>query len=148
MAEKSISEVMREVHLNAREHGWWDREIQLLDGVIRPNANEILSKIMLVVTELAEAVEEVRRPDFEPRVFGYKVLLSPRGWLTREEFVADQKREPGPNDKPEGFGVELADAVIRIFDLSEVLGVDLATLIELKHSYNKTRPMRHGNKRA
>ena len=48
--------------------------------------------------------------------------------------------------KPEGFPVELADAVIRIADLFGFLGVDMAGIIRLKMQYNATRPYRHGNK--
>jgi NTP pyrophosphatase (non-canonical NTP hydrolase) len=46
--------------------------------------------------------------------------------------------------KPEGFGVELADALIRICDLAGHLGIDLERLIRLKSDYNETRPIRHG----
>lgn len=49
--------------------------------------------------------------------------------------------------KPEGVFAELADVVLRAFDLAGACGVDLEHLIELKHAYNKTRPYRHGNKR-
>ncbi len=48
------------------------------------------------------------------------------------------------SSKPEGFGVELADAVIRIADLAEALEIDLETLIQLKHRYNVNRPHKHG----
>lgn len=50
----------------------------------------------------------------------------------------------GPNGKPEGFGVELADVIIRVCDLAESLDIDLETLIELKHRYNVNRPFKHG----
>lgn len=50
----------------------------------------------------------------------------------------------GEKGKPEGFGIELADAVIRIADLAEALGIDLETLIILKHRYNVNRPHKHG----
>lgn len=52
------------------------------------------------------------------------------------------------NGKPEGFGVELADAVIRIADLAGSMGLDLEEIIRTKHEYNKTRPHRHGGKKA
>ena len=52
------------------------------------------------------------------------------------------------DDKPEGWGVELADCAIRILDMCEANGLDLQTLIEEKMAYNKTRPFRHGGKRA
>lgn len=46
--------------------------------------------------------------------------------------------------KPEGFGVELADTVIRILDLAGGLNIDLQKLIRIKLEYNKSRPYRHG----
>lgn len=51
-------------------------------------------------------------------------------------------------EKPVGFPVELADSVIRITDLAERMNIDLEWWIAAKHSYNRTRPFRHGNKRA
>lgn len=53
-----------------------------------------------------------------------------------------------PTEKPEGLFVELADAIIRILDMSERYGVDMGHLVELKHEYNKTREYRHGGKRC
>lgn len=50
--------------------------------------------------------------------------------------------------KPEGFPVELADAIIRIFDICGLHDIDLGYAIKLKMEYNKTREYRHGNKRA
>jgi NTP pyrophosphatase (non-canonical NTP hydrolase) len=50
--------------------------------------------------------------------------------------------------KPEGFPVELADVLIRIFDACGEHGIDLAQAIELKMIYNETRPYRHGGKLA
>ena len=50
--------------------------------------------------------------------------------------------------KPEGFDVEIADAIIRIADLCGYLSIDIERAIELKHEYNESRPHRHGNKLA
>lgn len=41
---------------------------------------------------------------------------------------------------------ELADVVIRVFDMSEYFGLDIIDAIEKKHNINKERPYRHGNK--
>ena len=43
---------------------------------------------------------------------------------------------------------ELADIVIRVFDMAEGLGIDIETTIYLKHSKNKKRPYRHGGKKC
>jgi len=66
-----------------------------------------------------------------------------------EEYRSDtmEYRERA-DGKPEGFGVELADAIIRVADLAGALGVDLTFCLRRKLAYNKTRPHRHGGKRA
>lgn len=48
--------------------------------------------------------------------------------------------------KPEGFMVELADAVIRIADLVFLLDAqeEFIEALHAKHEYNKTRPFKHG----
>lgn len=48
--------------------------------------------------------------------------------------------------KPEGFASELADVLIRVFDLAGALGIDLEDAVQSKMAYNKTRPHRHGGK--
>lgn len=52
------------------------------------------------------------------------------------------------NGKPEGYIVELADAIIRIMDVCGHMGIDILDVVKMKHEYNKTRPYRHGGKRA
>lgn len=48
--------------------------------------------------------------------------------------------------KPEGFGSECADVLIRLLDTCERRGVDLAFEFERKLEYNKGRGHRHGGK--
>lgn len=50
--------------------------------------------------------------------------------------------------KPDGFPIELADAVIRIADLCGYLGMDLEAAVRAKSDFNETREYRHGGKRA
>lgn len=52
-------------------------------------------------------------------------------------------REDG---KPEGVPSELADIVIRCFDMADYYGIDLEAAIIEKHRFNKTRPYKHGKK--
>lgn len=84
----------------------------------------IPEKLALIHSEVSEALEEYRKGD-HPLVETY--------------FV-------GPDRKPEGFGVELADAIIRILDLAGYLGINMAEAVALKHNYNITRSYRHGGK--
>lgn len=53
----------------------------------------------------------------------------------------------GCGGKPEGFAVELADAMIRIADLAGIAGVDLSKAIERKLKHNETREYRHGDRK-
>ena len=105
----SLRALQRAAHDTAVANGWWDKE------------RSIPEQVVLMHSELSEAVEELRKTD--PRSF----------------YVIE-------NGKPEGWGVELADCVIRIMDTCQYYGVDLQGLIELKMRYNETRPHRHGGK--
>jgi len=66
-----------------------------------------------------------------------------------EEFRSDHLatetyyREDG---KPEGVPAELADVVIRCFDMADYFGIDLEAAILEKHAFNKTRPYLHGKR--
>ena len=46
--------------------------------------------------------------------------------------------------KPEGVPSELADVVIRCFDMADFYGIDLESAILEKHNFNKSRPYLHG----
>ena len=43
-----------------------------------------------------------------------------------------------------GAEVELADVIIRIMDMAEARGWNVAGAIVAKHEFNKTRPYKHG----
>lgn len=84
----------------------------------------IPTKLALIHSEVSEALEEYR----EDRM---------KIWFHSVE----------ENNKPEGFGIELADTLIRILDLAEYLGIDMEECIGTKMRYNATRPYRHGGKK-
>lgn len=124
----TIRDLQRKVHQNSRDKGWWPSLDEQTDegnaGV--PDTNEILAKLCLAHSELSEAVEAIRSGDVEMR------------------FETDKQG----NDKPEGAVVEMADAVIRVLDLCEALGLDLQWAMIAKMRYNETRSFRHGGKLA
>lgn len=80
--------------------------------------------LMLMVSELSEALEEHRAGKALDEI-----------WYQ-------------PTGKPEGIPVELADVLIRIADLCGHHKIPLERALREKLAYNKTRPYRHGNKKA
>ncbi len=128
----SIGEMTREVHQNAVDHGFYE---------VVPSIPE---RLMLTVSELAEALEDYRNG-------------APTQYVAREERVPGSAigyrinwikntMEWRPGEKPEGLASELADAVLRIMDICAEQGIDLGQMIAIKHEYNKTRPYKHGGK--
>ena len=79
--------------------------------------------LMLIVSEAAEAMEEHRKSIiWEPDI---------------------RYREDG---KPEGFGPELADIIIRVGHLAAAQDIDLADMVAQVQAFNRTRPHKHGKK--
>ena len=64
------------------------------------------------------------------------------------EAYRDRRLEPYTTDagKPDDVGSEFADVLIRILDMSDVYGIDLAGEYERKMTYNRTRPYQHGGR--
>ena len=89
-------------------------------------------------------------------------LAIEKGWYIQERPVPEllclihseisEALEAYRNHTPEGdkgcISEELADAIIRIFDMAEELKIDIIEAVKKKHEFNKTRPYRHGNKKC
>lgn len=114
----------------------WD----LTDLAQQRNDGELM---LLMVTEIAEAFEEIRNHHQPDEVY-YNVAggESPRHIVSSQ----DAKAPFNPASKPEGVPVELADVVIRILDYCAHKSVDLEGEIVRKMIYNQSRPYRHGGK--
>lgn len=82
-----------------------------------PTTVKIIAQLMLVVTELAEAVEGLRKD-------------LPDDKLPHRKMVE----------------VEMADALIRILNISQWCGYDVAGAAIEKSRFNEARPFRHGGK--
>jgi hypothetical protein len=154
----SLNSLAKQAHETASRKGFGMDEI---------TAHAILAKLMLVVTEVAEAAEDVRAGnmtlDYEykmkPGVF-YPTVRN--GHLGME--VVDET-EPGVSQqmypltpelgarlnfevKPIGLPSELADIIIRVLDLAAILGIDMDAAVIEKMEYNANREHRHGGKAA
>lgn len=89
-------------------------------GFTKPDTSNISEKLMLVSDELSEAHEFARDGNFESFSGG-----------------AD-------GTKPDGFPMEIADAIIRLLDICAGFDIDIAEVIQIKMQYNESRPIRHG----
>ena len=112
---------------NNKAKGFWDNE---------RNVGELL---MLVTSELGEAMEAHRKGKFA-NLERLEFELSPNSELPYERHLS-AKFEMHVKDT---FEDEIADAVIRLLDLSAGLGIDLEKHINAKVRYNESRPKLHG----
>lgn len=103
----AINELVTYFHGKSKAAGWWQEDGRDLTGDKYVHA----TKLMLVVTELAEAMEGLRKGLMDDKL---------------------PHRKMGE--------VELADACIRIFDLAGVLGYDLGGAMVEKDAFNSVRP--------
>lgn len=110
-----------------------------------PDDVNIDRNLMLIVGELAEAQEELRAGHTVHEVYYPKPKLPAS--LVAEVGVAEAERliaAEGKPLKPEGFPMELADALIRLLGLMAELELDIDGVVRDKMEYNAGRPFRHG----
>ena len=124
-----LNEIRDAIHTNAIAKGFWNE----------PNSN-ITEKIMLVVTELSEAVEAMRKlskNELNVHVKAHNSMIHSfdLGGYNKENFEQYTK---------DSVGDEFADSIIRILDLCGKLGIDIEGHIKYKMEYNSTRPYLHG----
>ena len=118
MKDWTIADWTRAIAQNNVDKGWRDYSIPRGGS---QQATHVAAQLMLIVSEAAEALEDVRNGN----------------------YAASTNPQSG---KPEGLPSELSDIVIRTFDLADMLGIDLTRALEEKHSYNLGRAHRHGGK--
>ena len=113
------------------DHGWYDDP---------PSTPE---RLMLMVSELSEALEEYRNN--KPTQYVVREMSTfPQYESCMRDINTIEDWKSG--EKPEGIGVELADCVIRILDFCAADNIDINALVNAKHEYNKNRLFKHGGK--
>ena len=124
MGNLTLKELGRRAFETAKAKGFHDEPIDI------PRA------LMLTVSELAEALEADRknkRADLSAFFDKGPCEIFP----FREKFEVHVK---------DTFEDELADATIRLLDLSTALGIDLEMHVLLKMQYNEGRGYKHGKR--
>lgn len=143
----SLQDLVDRAHDNSRTHGFWDAQFCTdLDEQKKRVEKIIPEKLMLIVSETAEALEDYRE--------GKMVTLGKWPENYNKSFCGNCPKEVDPKTlvcancgwqaKPVGFPSELADIVIRVFDLAGALGINLEQEVLNKMAYNETRPHKHG----
>jgi NTP pyrophosphatase (non-canonical NTP hydrolase) len=109
VAGRAASELTHICHGAAAAAGWWT-DPKTGEPIDLATPNLVPAKLMLIVSEVAEAMEGDRKKRMDDHLPHHKMLE-----------------------------VELADAAIRIFDLAGALGTDLGMIIREKLEYNAQR---------
>jgi NTP pyrophosphatase (non-canonical NTP hydrolase) len=131
-----MKNLISQAHEMAKSKGFWDGE---------RNKSELL---MLVVSELAEALEALRKDHYADQDVVESLSHDLELDRTDEEFLlkAINWKTSFEQGVKSSFEDELADVAIRLFDLCGGLGVDLEKHIEMKMKYNSMRGYKHGKK--
>lgn len=123
-----INELSKEIHQNAVEKGFWDKE---------RNMGEML---MLIISELSEALE-AHRIGKHANWDGYDSQM--KFWTGTENEYQRKEISEFEYCIKDSFEDELADVAIRLFDLAHGKNIDLEKHILAKMNYNKSRDRMH-----
>jgi NTP pyrophosphatase (non-canonical NTP hydrolase) len=125
---KGLNESANIIFENNKAKGFWDKE---------RNKGEML---MLVVSELGEAMEAIRKDRYADTYRIDELLADGCNWENSTSSILNVFNR----DIKDTFEDEIADAIIRLLDMSAGLGIDIEKHINAKVNYNTTRPLKHG----
>ena len=127
-----FNELSKKINIEIRNKGFWQSMHRALalsrdveNGQIVETENSkaikdafIAQKIGLIMSECGEALEAMRKPNYEANGYGIGVKDS--------------------------FADEIADTIIRLLDLCGELNIDIDAQIQWKMDYNNGRSEKHG----
>lgn len=113
----NLNDLSKQIYEANKAKGFWDS---------KRNEGEML---MLIVSELGEAMEALRKDKIAPNVQGE--IFEPTQF---ESIIKDT------------FQDEVADALIRILDMCGGMSIDIDYHVTAKLRYNATRERFHGKK--
>ena len=127
-----FNELSKKINTGVREKGFWQSMHRALalsrkveNGQIVETENSkatkdafIAQKIGLIMSECGEALEAMRKPNYEANGYGIGVKDS--------------------------FADEIADAIIRLLDLCGELNINIDAQIQWKMDHNNGRSEKHG----
>lgn len=125
---ENLTEFSKDIHQGNVKRGFYD------------DPKEIGTVLMLIVTELAEAMESYRANN---RLGAGKLESIQWNSNLNEDFTEEDINQFKLVVK-DTFEDEIADTIIRLFDLCGWLDIDIHKHIMLKLKYNSTRPYKHG----
>lgn len=141
---KTLGELGAKAHQLTKRDGFWDED------------HDPARKLMLIVSELGEAIEELRAGrgiteihnswHSTPHLRGLSDLTM-TGGKSFLHYGTPAQREVSDADylaagfiaKPEGFPIELADVILRTLDACHAWGIDIDEAVARKMAYNATR---------
>lgn len=128
---KSLNQLRDEIHANAKEKGFCDSK------------KEVGTMLMLIVSELAEALEADRTGDFCDFSKYEKCKKEMDVGIRTSEEIEKYAFEKYIKNT---FEDELADVIIRTLSICGYLGIDIERNVLAKMKYNKTREKMHSKK--
>lgn len=144
----TLNYLKNKIHAGVKEKGF-------VDG-----SRTLVEQLGLVVCEIAEAIEEVRK-GFGPNevyysgekkldVFGVDKYRTQKTVATapfQGRYAFINGKETVMCNKPEGVGPEIADAIFRLLGICGEFGIDIEAIAKQKMEYNATREHKHGGKK-
>lgn len=114
-----LNELAESIHKDNVDRGFYDEP------------RETGTMLMLIVSELSEALEAYRKDKF----------------VDKNDLEGEFDKDKFKEKVKDTFEDEIADALIRILDMCGHMDIDIAKHVYQKLLYNRTRGYKHGGKK-